>query len=288
MSPLALVIVLILLGSGGLIAFAAYRWRAGTEELIERLFTDGPTAAPATYSETELEALPEPVERYFRVVLREGQPVVRRARLSQRGDFLLKPGEDGWRPFTAVQHYACGPPGFVWDARIRMTPGLVVRVRDGFVAGTGYMRASLMGMIPVLSLQGTPGIAAGALHRYLAETVWTPTALLPSRGVTWTPLEDSNARATLSAGDITVSLDFRFGPDGTVESVFTPERARDVRGRTVATPWQGRFFEYQEREGMLIPARGEVEWLLPEAPQIYWRGHITDVYYEYEEPADRC
>jgi hypothetical protein len=78
-----------------------------------------------------------------------------------------------------------------------------------------------------------------------------------------------------------VSLDFRFGPDGLVESVFTPARGRDVDGRSVPTPWQGRFSEYDERAGMRIPLAGEVEWLLPEGPQVYWRGRLVGVEYEW-------
>ena len=145
------------------------------------------------------------------------------------------------------------------------------------------MRASLHGLVTLAAVEGTPGIAAGALHRYLAEGVWLPTSLLPSQGILWTPIDDSTSRATLAVGEATVSLDFHFGADHLVRSVYTSERARDVEGRPVPTPWQGRFAEYQERHGMRIPLAGEVEWILPEGPQPYWRGHITDIQYEYVE-----
>jgi Family of unknown function (DUF6920) len=225
-------------------------------------------------------ALPAPVARYFRAVLRDGQSGVRYARFSQRGDFLLRPTPDGWRPFTATQHAATDPPGFVWDARIRMAPGITVRVRDALVDGTGSMVGSVLGLFRLVSTQVTPEIGAGALHRYLAEAVWFPTALLPAYGVGWTPLDDSSARATLSVAATTVSLDFHFGHDGLVHRVFTSERARAVGGRFVLTPWQGRFLDYGEQDGMRIPLAGEVEWLLPEGPQVYWRGRLTEVSYE--------
>jgi hypothetical protein len=263
----------------GTLAVTNYRWRSRTAELIDRLESLSLTAPAGVFSPDELDNLPTPVARYFRTVLKEEQPFIRRAWLSQAGDFLLKPGKNGWRPFTAVQHISSRPIGFLWDARIEMVPGLSVRVRDAFVDGTGYMQASLMGLVRLASVQGTPEIAAGALHRYLAETVWCPTALLPSQGVVWTPLDDTRARATLTANGTMVSLDFHFGEDGLVQSVFTPVRAQDVGGHAVPTPWQGRFFDYEERSGMHIPVRGEVEWLLPEGPQVYWRGHIRDVAY---------
>jgi hypothetical protein len=32
---------------------------------------------------------------------------------------------------------------------------------------------------------------------------------------------------------------------------------------------------------MRIPTAGEVEWLLPEGPEVYWRGEITNIDFEY-------
>ena len=236
----------------------------------------------ATYDPAQLHGQPLPVARYFRAVLRDGQPLIRRARLTQRGELLVRPKADGWRPFTATETFVTQPIGFVWDARIRMAFGLPVRVRDAFVGGRGSMQATLLGIWPLASVENTPDIAAGALHRYLAEAVWLPTALLPAQGgVTWSPIDDQRARATLTAGETTVSLDFTFGADDLVESVFTSARMRDVDGHAIPTPWQGRFARYEERDGIRIPLAGEVEWLLPEGPQVYWRGEITDVDFEY-------
>jgi len=283
MKTVLLVLVVLLLCAAGLVAAGQHRWRAATTRLISRMKRRGPAPPPVRFSSARLEGLPAPVRRYFRAVLRDGQPAVRHARVEQRGQFLLRPAENGWRPFEAIQEFETRAPGFVWNARIRMAPGLVVRVRDAFVDGGGYMVAGLMGLVRLVHVEGTPEIAAGALHRYLAEAVLVPTALLPSAGVVWTPLDDSSARASLGVGATTVSLDFHFGADGLVRSVYTPERARDVDGRSVPTPWQGRWSGYEERDGMRIPLAGEVEWLLPGGPQVYWRGRITAIAYEWEE-----
>lgn len=51
----------------------------------------------------------------------------------------------------------------------------------------------------------------------------------------------------------------------------------------IPTPWQGRFWDYQLRDGMRVPLAGEVAWLLGEGPRPYWRGRIRDIDYEYAE-----
>jgi hypothetical protein len=179
---LLLAALLLMLGVTALIAGA--RWRSATEALVARLQRTGSRVDRAVYSSDELAALPAPVTRYLRTVLRDGQLIPRHARIEQRGTFAVKPDPDGWRPFTAVQQFAARPAGFVWDARIRMAPGLDFLVRDAFVDGTGSMYGTVMGVVPVVNVRGTRDIAAGALVRYLAEAVWMPTALLPSQGVT--------------------------------------------------------------------------------------------------------
>jgi len=44
--------------------------------------------------------------------------------------------------------------------------------------------------------------------------------------------------------------------------------------------WQDRFSRYEERNGMTIPVTGEVDWVLPEGAQPYWRGEITGITFE--------
>ena len=282
-APVALVgLAILVVVAAGALLLARRFWLAGTARAMARVLgsvdSAGDRGPHDAFSYEMLEGLPAPVARYLRAVLKEGQPLVRTARIEHRGTFLSRP-PDGWGPFTSTQVFAVQPPGMVWDARIRMGP-VEVLVRDAFLDGQGAMHGKVLGLIPVVSVGGTPEIAAGALHRYLAEAAWFPTALLPGQAVTWAPVDDSTARATITAGATTVSLDFHFGADGLVSRVYTPARMRDVNGRGVPTPWQGRNTRWAEFDGMLIPVEAVVEWVLPEGPLAYWRGEIVAASYE--------
>jgi hypothetical protein len=268
-------LALLLAVLGAAVALAGRRWRGATAEWTARL---GGEPAAATVSFAGVDSLPAPVARYFRLVLREGQPWYRHGVLQQRGQFLVKP-PDGWQPFTATHTLAADPPGFVWDASIRVGPGLAMRVRDRLVDGQGSMHGALLGVVTVVRVEGTPDIAAGALHRWLAEGPWCPTVLLPRRGLVWTPIDDSSARVTVTAGAATVSADLHFGPDGLVQRVYVAERMRDVNGIGVPTPWEGRFHGYAEMGGMRIPAGGDVGWVIDGVWQPYFRGTVTGATY---------
>jgi hypothetical protein len=181
-----------------------------------------------------------------------------------------------WTDDTGIPESGNGIPDVLDEAKW----GLDFLVRDAFVEGVGSMLGTVLGLVTVVNVHDTPDITAGALVRFLAEAVWLPTALLPSHGVRWTPLDAASARATLTSGVTTASLDFHFGADGLVERIYTPARGRDVNGTFVPTPWEGRWLEYAERGGLLVPVRGEVAWILPEGPLPYWRGEISDVVYD--------
>jgi hypothetical protein len=116
--------------------------------------------------------------------------------------------------------------------------------------------------------------------RFLAEATWYPTALLPSQGVRWTGIDDRSALAALTDGSVSVALRFTFHPDGPVDTVFAEARARSVGGTLVPTPWQGRFWNHEDRGGVLVPIDGEVAWLLPSGPKSYWRGHMTEIAFQ--------
>jgi hypothetical protein len=275
------VVLVALLALVAVVAGLGWRFEWSTQARVSELQKVSAPAG-ATISFARLSTLPVPVQRYLRSVLREGAPLPRTARIAHAGDFLATPPA-GWAPFVSVEYFAASPPGFVWDARITMAPGLPVKVRDAFVNGEGEMRAAIWGVIPVMNVAGTPDIAQGALIRYLAESPWFPAALLPENGVRWQALDANSARATLQVGSTVATVDFFFDSNGLIERMYSPARMRDVDGVGVATPWQGRMSGYSwrggEQAGMQVPTYGEVGWLLPAGEQVYWKGRVTDAQY---------
>jgi hypothetical protein len=233
------------------------------------------------YDPNELLGLPAPVQRYFRVVLKEGQSIVSAVTVEHIGTFNLSETGEQWKPFTSTQRVITRRPGFDWKGRMEIMPGLPVRVHDAYIAGEGILQATLLGLLSLVELRGTPEVAQSELMRFLAETAWYPTALLPSQGVLWEAVDDLCAKATLKDGETTVTMLFRFNENSLIESVRAEARGRIVAGKVIPTPWEGRWSNYEFRHGMCIPLEGEVAWMLPEGPKPYWRGRITKLVYEF-------
>lgn len=276
-----LVTVALLAVVAGAMFYGSSRWKTGTTELGARLEAARVPIHPSTYDAKELEGLPLPVRRYFGAALKDGQPIVAAVRLAHEGLFNMGETQARWSRFMSSQLAITRRPGFDWDGRIAIAPGLNAFVHDAYVAGEGILHVELLGLMKLADLRGTPEVAQGELMRFLAEAAWYPTALLPSQGVRWSAIDDTSATATLSDGATTVSLDFRFDTEGLISGVRAAARYRTVNGALVATPWQGRFWGYAVRDGMRIPLDGEVGWELPDGLRPYWRGRIAEVNYEF-------
>lgn len=256
------------------------RWDAGTRRLRERIEAARVPIQPGTFQVGELADLPAPVQRYFRAALTEGQPMVAAVRIEHAGTFNRSATAEQWKPFTSNQRVVTRRPGFDWDARIAMMPGLPVHVHDAYVAGEGVLHAAVLGLVTVADLKGPGEVARGELMRFFAESAWYPTALLPSQGVSWEAVDDRSARATLKDGGLALTLLFRFDGDGLIDTVRAESRGRMAGGKVVPTPWEGRFWDYAVHDGMRVPREGEVSWMLPEGAKPYWRGRITRISYE--------
>ena len=278
--PIIIVLALVTILKGARL-YGAYRWNAGTQELRARLDAARAPVRPKTVDFRELEGLPAPVQRYFRTVLEEEQPMVAGARVQHRGTFNMGENTDQWKPFTSDQVVVSRRPGFDWNGRVEVMPGVPVRVHDAYVAGEGILHASLLGLFLVVDSRGTGDMAEGELMRFFAEAAWYPTALLPSQGVRWEAVDDHSAYATLTEGEVSTTMLFTFDDEGLIRSVHAEARGRTVGDEVVPTPWQGRFWNYEERGGMRVPLDGEVAWMLPGGAKPYWRGHTTEISYEF-------
>ncbi len=282
MIRLIVVAVLLVIIGGALAAwYGRVAWRRSTDGLHSRMEAVRVPPSRAAVDAADLEGLPGPVRRYFQLVLAPGQRIVTGVALEHTGTFNMSETAARWRPFSSSQRVVTRRPGFLWNGRIAMAPAVPVLVHDAYVAGEGLLEAAMLGVIPVAELGGTPEMARGELMRFLAEAAWYPTALLPGQGVTWEAVDDSSARAILRDAGTVAELTFGFGADGLIASVRADARGRAAGGSVIPTPWEGRWESYERRDGMLVPIRGEVAWLLPSGRWPYWRGRITRVAYDF-------
>ena len=276
----------------GLTAWGSKRWAGRMAILADGLQArrheglDKPNPMATThYDPHELEGLPAPVQRYFRAVLKDGQPIVCAVTIDMAGTINMSATAEQWKSFTSMQRVvtasAGARSGFMWDARIALLPGIKVHVVDSYIAGKGLVQAALLGLYTVADMSGGGDMARGELMRFFAETPWYPTALLPSQGVHWAAVDDTSAQASISDGSITLTLLFHFNELGLIDSVRAEARGGMVGKEMLMRPWECGLSDYQVRDGMTVPISGTAAWVLPGGPKTYFHGTVRTLSYEW-------
>lgn len=263
------------------IAYGGSRWSGKTRERVAQMQAGRVTPTTTRYHAIEIAGLPAPVQRYFQAALTDGQQIIATAEVTQKGTFNMSATADQWKPFTATQVVQTNRPGFVWNAKIMLFPGLPVRVVDAYVAGNGTLRPSILGLYPLADMHGSGEIARGELMRWFSEIKWYPTALLPSQGVVWQSVDDHSATATVTDGPLTLTLLFRFGADGLIASVHADARAQMNGAAVVMTPWDCTISDYRSRDGMLAPFVATAGYTGPSGLRDYFRGTLVSVDYTF-------
>ena len=224
--------------------------------------------------------LPPPVYRYLSLALPRHGKIITKVMLEQQGRIRTSTDSQYWMTFMAQQVIAPLTNGFVWDARLKL-PKLLqmahIQVVDSYVNGSASGAVNLWSAFSVVAAVDEPELNAGALHRYLAEAVWYPAALLPQFGVSWAAIDDRKALATLTDHGITVSLEFRFNEANEVVSVFTPARFGRFDGVYKQVAWEAHITDYQRHQGFLLPNHAEVGWYDKGKLQLVWQGTVGSV-----------
>jgi hypothetical protein len=275
-----IVLGLALIALGALLALAAWRRSRGRRRARLEIEARARGHTPETFRQT-LDRLPAPVSRYLENALPPRTRSLCLARYAQTGTLRADARRGRWMPFTATEVIGANTAEFQWTARVMVAPLIHLQVVDSLLGGVGGGTVALLSALPLGSTSNRIELSSGSLHRFLAEAVWYPSALLPSERLAWTSIDDSRALAALTVGELTVSLEFRFGADDTVTGIYTPARWGSFDGGYAQRPWEGQFGSYRRRGGVLVPNEDEVGWHLDGRRCSVWRGAVTHAELEF-------
>jgi len=263
-----------------LVLFGRWRFRALVGADVRRLFSGAANPVGPEQLQARGDHLPEPIRRYLRYAIPEGAPAIRTVRLKHDGFFRTKPDQD-WFAVEGEQYFAAARPGFVWTASIRPARLLWIEARDCLLSGRGHMLVKLLSIFPIANARGAE-IDQGSSLRWLAECAWFPYAFVGDQ-IAWEPIDARSARATLRQGGLPVRAIVEVDGEGKLAGLRA-DRYRDVGdGTAVVTPWIGRYSDYRDFDGLLVPSFVEVLWLLPDGEFSYARFRVTAL--EYNVPA---
>ena len=150
---------------------------------VAQLFAELKNISAKTFTYKQLEGLPEPVQRYFKHVLKERQPYISYVRLTHDGQFKTDLRKE-YVNITGEQYFTTEKPGFIWKGITSMFVA-----RDMYIADEGRLIATILSTINVADVHGKQQYNESELLRWLAESIWFPTNLLPSERLKWSVID---------------------------------------------------------------------------------------------------
>lgn len=238
---------------------------------VKELFSQSKSNSHKTFSYKQLIGLPEPVKRYFKHVLKEGQPYISYARLKHDGQFKTGLDKD-WVAIDGEQYFTTQKPGFIWKGTTSL-----FTARDMFVSNKGRLLVSLFSLFPIADGRGGK-FDQGELLRWLGESVWFPTNLLPDERLHWTPIDKMTAKLTFNYNDKSIFYIVTFNNRGEITQIGT----KRYMGEENLETWIGKLTDYREINGILVPRTIEAIWRLKTGDFSYAKFNVKEL--EYNNP----
>ncbi|MCB9786916.1 MAG: hypothetical protein H6744_09525 [Deltaproteobacteria bacterium] len=225
--------------------------------------------------EADLAPLPDPVQRYLRLVGVVGQPRVRNYALRFSGRIRGGP-EDRWMPFVATQQSFTAPPARFFLMRARMR-GLPVHAFHRLDGGHATMRVRALGAIPVADARGEVMDQAESVTLLNDMCLLAPGTLLDP-ALTWEAIDARTARVRLEHGGHSVSATLHFDARGLLRDFVSDDRyqidpgggaPRKLRFSTPVTAY-ARFGSHY------LASHAEGRWHAPEGEYAYGEFEVLD------------
>ena len=235
---------------------------------VKILFSLSKNISGKTFSYPQLEGLPEPVQRYFSHVLKEGQPYISYAAITHDGQF--KTGlEKDWINIKGEQYATTENPGFIWKGTTAM-----FTARDMYIADKGRLVVSLLSLINIVDGNGEQ-YNQGELLRWLGESVLYPTNFLPGERLEWSAIDSQSAKITFNYNGLSLFFVITFNEAGEITEMET-KRYMD---KTKLETWVIKCAGYKAMNNVVIPSAFEVLWRLEKGDYPYARFNIKQVVY---------
>lgn len=260
---LALVVIVIIL--------LRINYTSNFEDKINTLFSSIENVQTHSFSYSQLERLPKPVQKYFKYTIPENQPYIRSVRLKHKGSFKTAPNKP-WKDIIGEQYFITTHPGFLWKGKIGP-----VTAQDMYIRNKGKLSVSILETFTIMNSEGET-VDQGELLRWLGESVWFPTNLLPNDQLKWEPIDSTSAKLIYKHNELSIYFIVSFSDKG---EIIQLETKRYYNGKNLVT-WIGQCSDYKKINGFIIPTVMSATWKLEKGDHTYANFKLTEI--DYDNP----
>jgi hypothetical protein len=197
--------------------------------------------------------------------------------------YLKRSVHGKWMPIDCYQFNSVAEPVRIVYMKSNIAGLFLFEGRDKYQNRHGNMLIKLMNMITIGDAKG-PEMDASALVTILAETFLVPGyALQPY--ITWTPVDHTCAKATLTYNGGSVSGVFYFNEAGEMIRFETDDRYFSEKGNNYKKlKWFVTAGNYKKKDSIRFATELTASWITGVGTYEYFKGTIEDVTFNIQLP----
>lgn len=229
--------------------------------------------ATSILTETDVQYLPAPVQRYLRHSNVIGKPRPGNMHVVFEGEMRSK-GKD-WFRFTSEQYNFFEEPTRLFFMKATMF-GVTVPGYHRYQQQKALMNIKLFGLIDIVKI-GDKDLAKGETVTVFNDMCLMAPASLVDKQITWEPIDDTKAKATFTNGDIKVSAVLYFNQQGQLIDFISNDRFETNTRQWL--PFSTPVSEYKTISNMNLISYGEAIWHYPDTAFTYGKFRTKKIDY---------
>lgn len=224
------------------------------EEVLENLERTN-DSKPEILKETDIQHLPEIVQRYLRYVGVIGKEKVLNFRVEFEGKIRSNPDDD-WMHLKSVQYNFVDKPTriFYITAKKMGIPAYGIHL---YKDETAIMLIKLLGLFTVADAKG-PEMNQGETVTVFNDMCLMAPATLIDRNIQWESIDSLTVKAKFTNGDITIGATLSFNEKGELLNFISNDRFATNDGKTYKNyPWKTPVMGYKDLNGYKLAQGGK-------------------------------
>lgn len=257
--------------------FSAWNFNTQIDKELDSILLQAKGGDRKIVNEQMLAPLPSSVQKWLKQSGVVGREEIQTAHFKQKGQMKLQPDQKGWAPAKVDQYVTTISPGFLWKVNMKMYSVLDIAGRDKFQQGNAAMTIKIGSLFPVVNTTNNEKTNQSTMQRFLMELPWYPSAAL-SPYITWEEVDENTAIATMNYQGVEGSATFYFNQAGEFLKV-SAMRYKDSDEKAKLVECIGEAKAYRVVDGIRIPTKMNVTWILDDGPFTWYKLEILKAEY---------
>jgi hypothetical protein len=225
-------------------------------------------------TESDLDHLPAPVQKYLRVAGAVGRPRIHNFRAVFTGEFR-NGMESSWMVFRSEQYNFLDQPTRLFLMKATKY-GLPVEGLHLFRGDSATMQIKLASLLQVADAKGPKMNQGETVTLFNDLCLMAPAALIDRKRIQWEAAGPLAARARFTNGDVTIGALLSFNQAGELTDFISNDRFLSADGKTYKSyPWSTPVQSYRDFGGRRVAGCAETVWHTPEGKFSYGKFNLS-------------